>query len=231
MVPSLDWEKFKKSEKAAFFPEKIFEYLIPMPNISNRSLVWIMKNSSFGLCYDQVIEAFGFYPIESVYCGSPIFTNGPGNVRHLLPRDHGIVRNENIDMYFGPEQARVKAYESTAHAIYDSVTKSIGKKQCINGKKYIRLHYHPGQFTKNLRLCFSKIKTKRKRKFKTQLHISKSPYLRIADWEKGRFVTDGNIFQNEGMGLVWKALLEKKSISIIEFDQKIFNFDILQARF
>lgn len=63
---------------------------IPVPLLRQRAVFQLFGLCRFGLAYNLFPEPFGFYVLESVFAGCPVYTNGAGNNRFLLPPGHGI---------------------------------------------------------------------------------------------------------------------------------------------
>lgn len=66
------------------------DYFLAVPLLHQRALFRLMRACRFGLSYNRFPEPFGFYVLESVHNGCPVYTNGVGNNRFLLPAQHGI---------------------------------------------------------------------------------------------------------------------------------------------
>lgn len=197
LVPASDMPRFKAERERSGLPKSALRHLVPVPHLQNRSMVQVMRNSDFALCYDRVVEAFGFYPVESVYSGCPVFTNGAGNLRHLLPIGCGIAVDENIGMYFGTTEERLRAHGAVAKAILESVVSGTGAKACRKGRNYIRKFYSPAAFARKLKAELGKARKAKAKATKTK--TSPNPYLRLADFRAGRFVTDLAIFEAKGL--------------------------------
>lgn len=229
VVPELEMPNFVSAQRSVGLPVEVLEYLNPVPHLNNRTITAIMKNSHFGLCYDQVVEAFGFYPIESVYCKSPIFTNGSGNLRHLLPKDHGITVQETLNMHFGSIDARIAAYKEVARSIFEKVTSGKGQKECIAGSCYIEKRYCEAAFTKALQ---KRLRIPKSPSLMTvsEAILAPSPFLRLADWRRGQFVTDdGNIKLDTTTGKYFQKLLTRK-ISISDYSKRKIDHRVLGVK-
>ena len=97
---------------------RVEDLYVPVPHLSQRALFKAMRGCRFGLAYNEVPESFGFYVLESVHNGCPVFTNGVGNNRYLLPAGHGITVLEDAQMAMGSPEAFV----SVAEAIHSSLS-------------------------------------------------------------------------------------------------------------
>lgn len=63
---------------------------LTVPLLRQRAVFQLFRLARFGLAYNFFPEPFGFYVLESVHAGCPVYTNGVGNNRFLLPPGHGI---------------------------------------------------------------------------------------------------------------------------------------------
>lgn len=116
------------------------DLFIPVPMVVQSALFEIVRSCHFGLLYNWMPESFGFYPLESVFLGCPVYTNGIGNLRHLLPEGHGIRTLEVEGMAFGD----LFSYRQAAQAIYRDVVEEPERtrEECRLGADYIRSHYN-----------------------------------------------------------------------------------------
>jgi hypothetical protein len=214
LVPALDFPALQAALREMPIPADTIESFLPVGHLDNRSVVSVMRLAKFSLCYDTFVEAFGFYPVESVYCGCPVFTNGSGNLRHLLPADAGIEVSEDLRMYFGPVDARIRAYRRVAERVFHVVTEGGGPALCRRGARYIDQHYSRAAFAQQIgRMVRAVHELRRTRAIrKPPADAARvacvSPYLRIADWRRGRFVTDlGQVEVAPELAARWKQLL------------------------
>jgi len=217
MLPSSDFPRYQAAIRNMPIPEETLRSFLPTERLDNPSLVSVMRHSRYSLCYDTVAEAFGFYPIESVYLGCPVFTNGCGNVRHLLPPGHGIQVHETVEMYFGTASERVAAYSPVAESVFHAVVGQQGSPACEKGAHFIDESYNLAAFTHRigqfLPIVVEHARTKGRSpnpptsRMKPQV----SPYVRLADWKSGRFVTDcGNFELAPEISESWERLLVDK---------------------
>jgi len=129
---------------------KTEHYFECVPMIQNAELYRLMRHSHFGLCYDWFPEPFGFYPLDSVFCGTPVFTNGAGNLRHLLPQDHGIRVFDPIGLQFGTVEARFATGEAVARCILDSILSGVDQRACQAGVEFMRQNYNIDRFSRGI---------------------------------------------------------------------------------
>lgn len=117
------------------------DFFVPVPVLNQRALFQLMRQCAFGLAYNTVPETFGFYVLESVHNGCPVFTNGCGNMRHLLPEGHGLEVFETAEMVQGGPDA----CQTVAHRIHAALSdRSALQASCAKGRAYIDAHYHRG---------------------------------------------------------------------------------------
>jgi hypothetical protein len=77
--------------------------------------------------------------LESVHNGCPVFTNGCGNMRHVLPEGHGLEVFETAAMVQGSPDA----YKAVAHRIHAALSDPAAlRARCAKGRAYIDAHYH-----------------------------------------------------------------------------------------
>ncbi len=118
----------------------IDDILIPVPRLAQAALFRLMRGCRFGLFYHWFPEPFGLHPLESVCLGCPIYTNGAGNLRYLLPEGHGITVFETEGMAFG----NVAEYRAVAERIFRDAVLSpaaAGAEACRRGADYIARTY------------------------------------------------------------------------------------------
>ncbi len=130
------------------------DFYVPVPRLSHRALFKTMRACAFGLSYNTVPESFGFYVLESVHNGCPLFTNGVGNIRHLLPPGHGIEVFEDFAM----TQGRPEAYEAVARRIHDALADRAARgRQCRRGASYIDAHYNRRSLQRDLAAALERL--------------------------------------------------------------------------
>ena len=215
LINEKDYAIYQKWVNRYGFKDAIMDYFYPVPDLQNKAMLTVMRNSDFALCYDDILEAFGYYVVETIYCGCPLFTNGVGNLRYVVPRDHGIYRYETLDMYFGNENSRQQAYLPVAKNIVNRVSSRDFKKAVGKGKKYIQRKYNETSLKSRLKKFIHSLEQgniltlNRKSRFTA----IKSPYLRLADWENGLFVTDHGLISNIHMGRKCEEALQKRQFA------------------
>jgi len=128
------------------------DYFIPVPHFNQRALARLIQACRFGLAYNRFPEPFGFYVLESVHHGCPVYTNGAGNNRHLLPPEHGITVMETAAM-LASAQGRFDpaAYRSVAEAIHADLSRpSETRERCERGAARIDQTWSPAAFEQDL---------------------------------------------------------------------------------
>lgn len=187
-----DQKKYVACAKELGLLERLEPFLFPMFHLSHKHLTHLFKHSHLGLCFDTVLEAFGYYPVESVYQGCPVFTNGQANLRHLLPKNHGIYTIEPPDIYFGDNKAFARGIQKIAQFIYTKLqNKASVRAQCEKGKQYIKQHYSKKTMFRSFNTSLSQFKVPA---LKSE-HYQISPYVRWYDWQRKIFITDFKQFK------------------------------------
>jgi hypothetical protein len=118
----------------------IDDILIPVPRLAQSALFRLMRRCRFGLFYHWFPEPFGLHPLESVCLGCPIYTNGAGNLRFLLPEGHGIEVLESEGMATG----NPAAYRAVAERIFrDAVlSPAAAAEGCRRGAEFVARTYN-----------------------------------------------------------------------------------------
>lgn len=168
--------------------DKMLQWFIAVPLLNNTALITLMRRSAFGLCYNRYPESFGIYPLESVVVGCPIYTNGIGNNRRLLPAGHGINVIETIDMAFHD----VKEFHHVADRIRADLQYGEGRVECGKGAEYIAATHNREVFERNVETALSRLERE-----PVSLHIDfdalifeLSPLVRAWQPITGRVVSD-----------------------------------------
>jgi hypothetical protein len=199
LIPQITSDEFFKTIEENNLDENLYEVLVPLPGLDNRSLRRLMRVSDFCLSFDDVIEAFGFYPIESVYETCPVYTNGSGNLRFLLPPGNGIHVLDDLNVHFGNKKQKGVALDSISKKIFHSIVTKEGKRSCLSGKKIIHKMYGEKIYTESFKKVFSEKVEKKKssHKFRSykKCRIGLSPYVRLADLKQRQFITDQGNFE------------------------------------
>lgn len=169
------------------------DYFQRVPHLNQRALFQLMRACRFGLAYNRFPEPFGFYVLESVHNGCPVYTNGTGNNRFLLPPEHGITVLETAAMADAADGQRdVAAYRCVAERILadqgrgDAITQ-----QCRRGAASIDAQWSLGAFASSLQAALAGLERPRPPEpdFE-QLQVRLSPLVRSLDLATGRSLND-----------------------------------------
>jgi len=117
----------------------IDDLLIPLPLLAQPALFEILRACRFSLQYHWLPEGFGLLPLEAVCHGCPVYTNGAGNLRYLLPAGCGINVFETEAMVFGD----AAAYLAVAQRIFQDtvVDPEPARAACRRGAEHIAATY------------------------------------------------------------------------------------------
>lgn len=118
---------------------EVEDILVPVPRLAQPVMFELLKACRFGLAYNRVPESFGLLPLESVFHGCPVYTNGAGNIRNLLPEGCGINVCETEQMAFGDPSA----YQEVAREIFRDVVEEPERARaaCRRGVDFMRTTY------------------------------------------------------------------------------------------
>jgi hypothetical protein len=194
-IPRRSLSNFKSTLNDFRMDPDIEKTLFAVDHLSNVAMREIMSQCHFSLCYDTTIEAFGFYPLESIFEGCPVYSNGVGNLRHLLPANHGLKIADHLSAYFGSKKEQQLAFTHIANSIFKSIISGEGKRDCIAGKRYIEKNYGFKRFTTNLGRILTAANDVPKKKLKDEgvtrtASVAHSPYVKLFDSRKRQYVTD-----------------------------------------
>jgi glycosyltransferase involved in cell wall biosynthesis len=166
----------------------IRDLLIPVRFLSQPALFKLLKQAKFGLSYNIYPEPYGFYVLESVYAGCPVYTNGIGNNRHNLPPGHGIEVIETVDMAFGD----LSAFGDVARRIYADVQAPEAKaEECRRGREYIARTYNREASSRTIRAIIERVQGETPAAVPFELlEIQRSPMVRLMDEQTGQVVSD-----------------------------------------
>lgn len=130
------------------------DVLIPVEQLSQAALFRLFRAARFGLAYNVFPEPFGFYILESVFHGCPVYTNGIGNNRHALPPGHGIHVQESVEMSWGD----VSGFAEVAARIFaDLQTPEAQTAACRRGKEHIQRTFTRGAFSRSFQSCLEQL--------------------------------------------------------------------------
>ncbi|HKV06809.1 MAG TPA: condensation domain-containing protein [Thermoanaerobaculia bacterium] len=169
------------------------DLLIPIPHLRQSALFEILRACRFGVFYNTIPESFGLYALESVFHGCPIYTNGIGNLRYLLPEGCGIHVHESEAMGFGDPEA----YLPVAEAIYrNTVTDpaSAGE-ECRRGAGLIARRYNREAFRRDVAAELGRLDFHPEPADFASLTVRLSPLVRLWNPETRRALTDHSLRQ------------------------------------
>ncbi len=149
-----------------------------------------MGISRFCLAYNRFPEPFGFYVLESVFHGCPVYTNGIGNNRHFLPPQDGIVVDETLDMVGAMVDA--KTYRRIAARIFKDLSNSADRKrECARGAEIIRSQWSRTAFARSLNTALARADAPGSELCHfDELVVSLSPLILHFDPSSGRCLND-----------------------------------------
>jgi hypothetical protein len=169
------------------------DFFVPVPHLNQRALFRLMRSCRFALAYNRFPEPFGFYVLESVHNGCPVYTNGVGNNRFLLPPDHGIVVAETAAMAGSADgPATPDVYRGVADRIADDLARPDAMRaECVRGAELIRSTWSRAAFERSLldALERSAAPLPPEPEFDA-LQIALSPTVRLLDLDSGRHLND-----------------------------------------
>jgi hypothetical protein len=164
---------------------RLEDLFVPVPWLSQATLFGLMTRSRFGLAFMSVPESFGFYALESILCGCPLYTNGIGNLRHLLPPEHGIEVLETPGMAFG----ELGEFAQVAAKIHDEL-QAARPADCARGQQYIRQQHTLENFEADLRAALDRAGRQLTPAPLAERQVETGPFVRTFDEPHRRLVSD-----------------------------------------
>lgn len=166
------------------------DFFVLVPHLRQAALFELMRACRFGLAYNRFPEPFGFHILESVFNGCPVYTNGIGNNRHVLPPDHGIVVDENFEM--ACEVVDAGAYRGVAERIHaDLAQPAATQAMCARGAAVIREKWSNDAFARSLGDALVHAGKARETSVAfDELVVAPSPLVRHLDLSTGRCLND-----------------------------------------
>ena len=165
------------------------DVFVPVPLLRQRDLYDVFARCQFGLAYNVYPEPFGFYVLESVFSGCPVYTNGAGAMRSTLPPGHGIHVYETEGMALGD----LSEYAAVAETIVGDVAACARlTAQCQLGREYITTHYGRRNTYSDMNRCLARAESvPREPVWEFQdLVLALSPLVRIWNAATGALVSD-----------------------------------------
>jgi hypothetical protein len=220
IVSHADMSRYAKAAQDLGISSSVLDHLVPVRYIKNSEMLKVVRMSSFCLCYNEVPESFGIYATENVYNGCPVFTNGIGNLRYLLPESHGIYLIES-PIHFSQCST---SFAATASFILEVISKkSLVKDDCDRGRNYIEKNYSYAAFRSDFReklLGSQTAKTELK-----NLKFSLSPCIRHWEISSNLLLSDyKSVMLSSQEVSVLNAILEKPLSTILEELKKNSEF-------
>ncbi|MBZ4336319.1 glycosyltransferase [Corallococcus sp. AS-1-12] len=163
------------------------DVLVPVEKLSQPALFQVFRAARFGLAYNGFPEPFGFYVLESVFNGCPVYTNGSGNNRFALPPDHGIHVHETPGMAWGD----VGAYAEVASRIFaDLDAPERQAAACLRGREHIQRTFTRAAFARSVETCLLRLEGPAADPIPFEaLEVAPGPLVRCLD-EEGQVVSD-----------------------------------------
>jgi hypothetical protein len=180
--------------------DRAARWFLVVPLLKNTAMVSLMKSCRFGLCYNRIPDSFGLYPLESVWLGCPVYTNGIGNYRWLLPAGHGIYIHETEEMAFGD----LMHFKDVARRIHTDVGNP-PEAACALGRAYIAENHNRTCFNLDFRHAVEQLDGEAHRIEFDELTFELSPVVRSWNPKTRRVVSDHR-----------NLVLELESADIIE---------------
>lgn len=169
------------------------DLFIPVPHLNQRALFRLMRACRFGLAYNRFPEPFGFYVLESVHNGVPVYTNGAGNNRFLLPPEHGIVVRETAEMagtFDSPPHPA--AYRGVAEQIHADLARPEELRgQCRRGAALIDRSWSRAAFGQSLAAALGLLdRPPPDEPVFDEMEVALGPLVRSLDPVSGRMLND-----------------------------------------
>ncbi|MCY1079422.1 hypothetical protein [Archangium lansingense] len=166
---------------------RLEDVFIPIEHLNQKALFRLFRSARFGLAYNALPEPFGFYVLESVFNGCPIYTNGSGNHRHVLPPGHGIHVREDVGMALG----NPNAYGEVAARIFaDMQAPESNAVACQKGREYILRTFTRSAFSRSVRASLEQLRFPLPAPLPfEELEVRLAPVVRLLDAE-GHVISD-----------------------------------------
>lgn len=156
--------------------------------INQSDLFRLMRQSAFALAFNTIPESFGLMPLECILNGCVVYTNGSGNIRHLLPPDHGITVFDTE----GIASSETAEIQCIARSIYSSIGNSTGLSRAMAeiecGRTLIRSRYSVLAFENS---CAELLNRKQNQTLTDRdLVLAPGPLVRAWNRESGTILSD-----------------------------------------
>jgi glycosyltransferase involved in cell wall biosynthesis len=170
---------------------------VPIPyRLQQSDFFRLMRRSRFFLAINRIPETFGMMPLECVMQGCPVYTNGSGNLRFLLPHSGNGMRVEDTEGLLDgdfDEHLRVAALIYGNAIQLDRDGTSPIREDLARGQGFIRENYSPEVFFESFSAMLGRSRPALPLLHEMQLDLS--PTVRQWNRSSGRMLTDyGNHF-------------------------------------
>jgi hypothetical protein len=170
---------------------------LPLPGWAQQSdLFRLMPLSRFFLSFNRIPEPFGMMQLECVLQGCPVYTNGSGNLRFLLPHSGNGMRVEDTEGLLDgdlDEHLRVAALIYGNAIQLDRDGTSPIREDLARGQGFIRENYSRKVFLESFSAMLGRSRPAAPSPHEMQLDLS--PTVRQWNRSSGRMLTDaGNHF-------------------------------------
>lgn len=208
------------------------DYFVRLPHLNQIALFKLMRRCRFGLAYNRLPESFGFYVLESVHCGTPVYTNGVGNNRFLLPPGHGTHVFETPEMVEDADGQRdVGAYRAVAEHIVSALFRPAEvAQQCGRGRELIQRQWSIQQFETALLAALQPLSEPESIPRFESMSVGLSPLVRSLDWDTGRMHNDyasRTLSPDErrfARAVVGSTCADLRSVDMIEQERRLALF-------
>lgn len=214
------------------------DVFVSVPHLNQRALFTVMRRCRFGLSYNTCHESFGFYPLESVHNGCPVYTNGIGNNRHLLPPEHGITVLEDTRMALEPHSSA--PYEIVADAIFTDLREPLRvAERCARGREVIDRTWTEAAFDASLQAALARLDAPPADAVEFgALVVAMSPLVRDIDFDSGAILCDaGNRVLDASALAALTVMLGRacsdvaaESSTMLDELQRLFRYGVLALR-
>jgi len=165
---------------------------LPIPNwVQQSDFFRMMRRARFFLAFNRIPESFAMMPLECVMQGCPVYTNGSGNMRFLLPNNgHGMHVEDTEGLLDGDFEEHLRV----ARVIYGNAVQldrggsSPIREELGRGQDFIREHYNPEVFFQSFSAMLEQPRPASPSLHEMQLELSTT----VRRWNKaaGRLLAD-----------------------------------------
>jgi len=210
------------------------DVLIPIPHLAQASLFKVIQGCRFALLYHWMPEPFGLLPLESISLGCPVYTNGAGNLRYLVPEGHGISVLETEGMAFGD----LSEYQKVAQRIFQDavVAPEPAREACRRGAEYVARTYNREAMRRDLALRLAALDEPQAETGLDAAIVGLSPLVRswnpatrrvISDYKSVELSVDEATLLGEMLGQSYANLDCRKNLAVRETVEGLFQQGVL----